>query len=343
MDEPIQNETEYLVVGASFAGSLLAAKFASHGPTLLIDKSEPGTFMNCGGGLPRETFDSLRIDIPRQIINQGVMDFGASRCSFPCNYVVVDRSELDSAVCRAAKMAGAQFRKLCYTGHDPVAKTASFRRQGGEKVSIRYRKLVLALGCNPVKEPFTGKQRRPSPHGLAQVEIIAKPSPEPSSFIFGIFRGKNPGYSWVFPMPGGRVNAGSGSFGGTDARRFLLQNMKRQLKIDDKIIRKGGGVIPLSVAWKIQRRDSFVFGDAAGMVNPLNGEGLKHIANFADKFVSAVSKGKNANFAWLTSGTFIYLLTATLAFKSIVATQRMLSIDLYPAACRLVAFIRRNI
>ncbi|MBN1863781.1 MAG: NAD(P)/FAD-dependent oxidoreductase, partial [Victivallales bacterium] len=337
------DHVDYLIVGAAFAGSLLAAEFARLGKTIFTDKFLPGTLMNCGGGLPVKVFEKLDVEIPFRNVSEGIMCINGMEHRFPCNYVVVDRSQLDAALCDKACAAGAVFKKLNYTGHDPAISTAFFIDGRKKKISMTYKKLILAYGLYPHKDPFSGKRRKPWPHGLAQVEILSGESTRPNSFHFDISPGLDPGYAWMFPMPDGRINIGAGSFRNSGLRKTMLSELKNRFDLKGAPLEKGGGVIPLTVTSRLQKGNVIIYGDAAGMVNPLNGEGLMHIAKFADRLVRAVSSGKNINIAWLTSNTFLYLLTASLVLKIINIGSSATRISLYPASCRLVASIRRQL
>lgn len=334
-----ENIVDFLIVGASAAGSLLAAKFAEHGKTVFVDKYLPGSLMNCGGGMPEKIFKAYDVDIPFKTIKRAVMMIHGRECEFPCNYVVVNRSEFDNALYRKACKAGAEFRKMNYTGNDSGRETARFKSEKKAIVEIKYRNLILAKGFHPQKDPFSGIGRV-RPAGVARVEIVDCKTPFSDTFYFVI---SLLGYNWIFPMPDGKVNIGVGGFKELGFSSVLLPDFKTREKISGKIIKKGGGVMPLAPERKIQQRNTYLFGDSAGMINALSGEGLMHISNFSEKFVNAVVKGKNLNRIWSMSSTYWYLLCAAFVFKIIVFYDKIFKIHLYPSACRFVAWIRRCI
>jgi hypothetical protein len=47
-------ESDFTVIGASFAGSLLASKLIKYGSVSLFDKVQPGTRLKCAGGMRAE-------------------------------------------------------------------------------------------------------------------------------------------------------------------------------------------------------------------------------------------------------------------------------------------------
>lgn len=332
-------KVDYLIVGASVAGSVLAAKFAAKGTTLFVDKYMPGTLMNCGGGMPEKIFASFGVDIPSLSVKRAVMNIKGRECWFPCNYVVVNRSVLDHALYKKAQAAGAEFKKLNYVSHDPKAKTALFK-ENKQELTIHYEKLVFAYGFHPGKEPFFGKKRNMR-SGAARVEVLDTESPHPDQFYFYIYQQNLPGYHWIFPMPDGKVNIGSGGFKSAKVPLASIAELKNEANLDAEIYKKGGGVLPLAPAGRIQQGNVYCFGDAAGMVNALNGEGLMHIAEFSDTFVDGVSKNKKMNVVWRLSGTFWYLLCAAIVLKILIFLGSVSGIPFYPLSCRMVAFLRR--
>lgn len=335
----MEESTDFLIIGASVAGSVLAAQFAPHGKVIFVDKYVPGTWMNCGGGLPEKVFKSFDIDIPFVPIKKAVMNIHGKNWEFPCNYVVVDRSELDKALLQKACRSGAEFKKMNYIGCDSENQIASLK-DGSRITQIKYRKLVLAHGFHPMVEPFSRGKRNLS-YGAAIVEIVDGDSPHPDQFYFHINSNGPPGYSWIFPMPSGRMNIGSGGFNTGSLFFKQLSSFKSVENVTGHVQKKGGGVLPLRPAGKIQQGNLYLFGDTAGMVNALNGEGLLHIAKFAPRFVRGVVQEKNLNLVWKTSPTFWYLTAVSSWLRFMNMAGAVLKLPMYPFSCRMVAFIRR--
>lgn len=328
---------DYLIIGGSVAGSVLAAKLAEHGSTLFVDRHIPGTLMNCGGGMPQKVFDAFAIDIPTRPINEGIMKIGSKEYSFPCHYLVVNRAEFDYALYKKACAAGAEFRQLNFTGYDAETNIATCR-DATKTVTVKYNKLILANGFHPAQEPFS-RESRNAGRGVAVVEIIDAETSRQNAFYFEIYQ-KKAGYSWIFPMPDGRINIGTGGFlRGVDFRS-LFAEFKAAENISGKVIVKGGGVLPLKPVRTIQQGDVSLFGDSAGMINALNGEGLMHIERFSHKYVRALVTGNNLNFLWWRSLTYWYLLIASIMLKLFVLIGVIFKIQLYSAACRLVIAVR---
>ena len=277
-------KTKYLIVGASYAGSILASKVYPFGHTLLVDKAVPGDLMNCGGGLPQKTFVKLKVNIPFVRINRILMNIKGVETSFPCRYVVVDRRKLNNALFNKAMAIGARFARMSYLSHDSDTKTAFFRFRDDD-ATVQYDKIIFADGFNPNRLRIQQKKLpKKLPCGAAKVQIIEGESKYPNSLYFKITEDNPFGYSWVFPMPDNKLNIGAGGFNDGTVSDSLIKNLKESENLDGKIIIKGGGVLPVMPMPKVQDADTYIFGNAAGMVYALNGEGLKHIADSSDKF-----------------------------------------------------------
>lgn len=338
MKSDVKNEViDYLVIGGSVAGSELAAKFAKHGNTLFVDRYIPGTLMNCGGGMPKKVFNKFGVDVPKLTIEKAVMKIGKRKHSFPCNYYVVNRSEFDNALYKKACDAGATFRKLNFVGYNAEDSVAFFKDKKKD-ISIKYNKLILANGFHPGIEPFTRKRVKEK-RGAAMVEIIDLKTPYKDVFYFEIYQ-KTAGYSWLFPMPDGKINVGTGGFFRDFKFKDIFKDFKELENISGEVVVKGGGVLPLKPVKKIEMGDVSLFGDSAGMVNALNGEGLMHIQKFSDKFVNALVSGKNLNSLWRRSSTYWYLRAASTVLNFFLFVDKVFKIQLYSNCCKLVIFVR---
>jgi geranylgeranyl reductase family protein len=97
-----------------------------------------------------------------------------------------------------------------------------------------------------------------------------------------------PGYGWIFPLPDGTVNVGIGLLNSSpyfrriDYRDLLgrwLAGLPRSwgLVPENRIGRVRGGPLPMGFARApLARPGLAVVGDAAGLVNPFNGEGIAY-------------------------------------------------------------------
>lgn len=322
-------ESDFTVVGASFAGSLLASKLACHGKVLLVDKREPGVKLKCGGGVRAMEFESIGIDVPHVEVEKILMAEKNRTICFRTRYVVVDRREFDAAVFKKALGAGAVFQKAEYLSHEPAKNTMKLKA-GDETLDYGYNKLILAKGFH--LEP--GDRF----YGASYVEIVESRSRYEDALYFNLLKG-NVGYCWIFPLPGGRVNIGIGSLSGEPFSRDDFRRFKEEQGIDGKVICKGGGMIPLVPAATVMNGNVYQFGDSAGMVFSANGEGIRNIIKMSDLWADCIAKGKNLNIRWMTNRTFFRLLLSTMVVKTIASTGSFGS-RIYNFLSRTAAFAR---
>lgn len=312
MSEIFDNSYDFHVIGASFGGSSLARELLKKGKSvLLIDYAEPGSRLKCAGGIEMDSFRRAGLDIPFETCPRGVLSLNGELYEKKIDYAVVDRRELDRASFEKAKSEGAKFAKAKYLSHNRNEKKAAVLLPDGVKKTFKYNKLILANGFRHL-----GRNIFFEPYSVAKVEIVKGESPQPRALMFIFESGEMNGYYWIFPMPGGLLNIGAGSvtdFRGIDSK---FQKFKEKYHLNGEIIAKGGGVIPLYPALTPEDDQSTIrFGNTAGMVQPITGEGLKYISRNSQPFAEMICSGKNINLYWLTSNCFLKLLLSTIVLR----------------------------
>ena len=97
-----------------------------------------------------------------------------------------------------------------------------------------------------------------------------------------------PGYGWIFPLPDGTVNIGLGMLSTSEFfqqydYRKLLEEWVKGLPADweftpeNQVGKPRGGPLPMGFNRRpLARPGMMVIGDAAGVVNPFNGEGIAY-------------------------------------------------------------------
>ena len=331
--ESFPPESDFTIIGASFAGSLLASKLAKYGRVALFDKAQPGARLKCAGGIRAEEFEELEIEIPHVKVNNIIISAGGKISGFKSGYVVADRRDIDAAVLKKAIAAGAVFRKAEYISHDPLKNIVKLRC-GEEIADAAYKKLVLAKG-------FISKPGG-SFHGTSYVEIIEGQNKYEDSLYFKILENQI-GYCWIFPLPGGRINIGIGSFSETPFAPSDFKKFKEEQNMDGRIICKGGGRIPMQPSISVMKGNVCLFGDSAGMVLPINGEGLRYISRTSGLWAKCIAEKKNLNFRWVFSRTFARLYACSAAMRIIIFAEKYLKKGLYSFLCRIGASVRNLI
>ncbi|MFA6568334.1 MAG: NAD(P)/FAD-dependent oxidoreductase [Victivallales bacterium] len=326
-------ESDFTVIGASFAGSLLASRLTKYGRVALFDKTQPGTRLKCAGGIKAEEFKRLEIEIPHVKAGNIIISAGGKKSGFKSQYVVADRRDIDAAVLKKAMAAGAVFRKAEYVSHSTGENTVTLRH-GGETAEFRYKKLILAKG-------FLSRQGG-SFHGASYVEIIESRSKYGDSLYFKILEDRI-GYCWIFPLPEGKINIGIGSFSETPFSPSDFKKFKEEQNIDGRVVCKGGGRIPMHPAMSVMKGDVTLFGDSAGMVLALNGEGLRYISRMSGLWAECIAGKKNLNFRWVFSRTFARLYVGSAAMRIIIFIEKHFKRGLYSFLCGIGPSVRKLI
>jgi geranylgeranyl reductase family protein len=170
-----------------------------------------------------------------------------------------------------------------------VARGAELRRQRVRRMEVRSDRVVLdgtvaarvvigADGANSTVRRLVGAPAaRPSATAVA-VRGYASSVRDPEALVIDFARGRFPAYAWSFPLADGGANVGYGVFDkrGSGSRADLLAALGALLpghEPDPATVR--GHHLPLSTGPRFHPDGRVLLaGDAAGMVNPLTGEGI---------------------------------------------------------------------
>jgi geranylgeranyl reductase family protein len=307
----VRDQFDVLVVGAGPSGASAAAWLADAGHrVLVVDRKAFPREKTCGDaltpravrqledlGLADELAPHLRFEGLRSIAHGVTLELPwPDHPDFPPYGYVVRRCDLDALVADRAVKAGATLR----TGTEalePVVdgglvRGAVLRAKGTAPEAVRARYVVVADGSNSRFGRALGTARdRTYPLGVAARGYFESPyhdEPWIESHLDLRDRAGNhlPGYGWVFPVGDGTVNVGVGllsTFAGwkdvntTHLYEAFCETAPARwgLSPDTACGPPTGGKLPtgLSVFPKVGPTWCTV-GDAAGAVNPFNGEGI---------------------------------------------------------------------
>jgi menaquinone-9 beta-reductase len=222
--------------------------------------------------------------------------YGVDDNLLPHGYVI-PRDRLDTAMLEAAERAGATvYQETLVTRVDASSDGVSVEaRRDGKAVRYRSHLVAGADGANSVVGTSAGVLVDDARHtAVAQraYAIGVDGDLREASFFFeeSLF----PGYGWVFPMAGGRVNLGIGILAETRQRLGLnvpallfdfVERLRRShpscasLELCSQPI---GGVVQTYGATAANHFDGgLLVGDAGGFVDPMTGEGITPAAESA--------------------------------------------------------------
>jgi geranylgeranyl reductase family protein len=308
------DDADVIVVGAGPSGSTAAYYLAQAGlDVLLIEKSRFPREKVCGDGLtPRavKALIALGVDVSEEVgwlRNKGLRVIGGGLrleldwpelSSYPGYGLVRTRVSLDEQLARRAQAAGVKLLEgTTVTGPllDSGGRIAGVHAQAEaeEKPTYRARVVVAADGNSSRLSVAMGLRKRDDrPMGVAVRTYYTSPRHDDDYLEswLDLWDGDRllPGYGWIFGMGDGTSNVGLGllntsdAFGKTDYRELLkrwLRSMPEEWGYveENRTEPVRGAALPMGFNRTPHYHQGLLLaGDAAGMVNPFNGEGIAY-------------------------------------------------------------------
>ncbi len=312
---PPADEADVIVVGAGPAGATTAFYLAQSGlDVLLLEKSRFPREKVCGDGLtPRavKALVGMGISVSEQdgwVRNKGLRVIGAGKrmelpwpelASYPGYGLVRTRHDLDETLARRAQQAGARLVEgVTVTGpvrHERTGRISGVtaRPDGGDERAYRARIVVAADGNSSRLSVAMGLRKRDDrPLGVA-VRTYYKTPRHDDDYLeswLDLWDGDRllPGYGWIFGMGDGTSNVGLGllntsaAFGNTDYHALLRKWLKGMpaewgFTEENRTQPIRGAALPMGFNRTPHYHQGLLLaGDAGGMVNPFNGEGIAY-------------------------------------------------------------------
>lgn len=290
------------VIGGGPAGAATAIRAARAGARVIVfEKGAHGRDKICGDGLtPRAVaaLDELKIPLDDAHLVDGLRMIAGKRerelpwsdgGRFPANGAVWPRRRLDAALVDAAADAGADVRFGAEA--EPVSDDdgrVTGVRVGSEQIAADL--VVAATGAPGKVARMLGAVRdADEPYGLAIRAYVESPRHD-DRLIEACLTVKDergtwiPGYGWMFPCGDGTVNIGVGAL--STMQGFKSLNLNRLLESYRALVREPWAIGPnldRPRAWRlpmsaVKRHGPgwVAIGDAAGLINPMNGEGIDY-------------------------------------------------------------------
>ena len=328
---PPAEEADVIVVGAGPAGATTAFYLAQSGlDVLVLEKSAFPREKVCGDGLtPRavKALVAMGIGVSEKdgwVRNKGLRVIGAGKrmelpwpdlASYPDYGLVRTRLDLDETLARRAQEAGARLLEgVTVTG--PVRDERTGRITGvvarpagaeGER-SYAARVVVAADGNSSRLSVAMGLRKRDDrPLGVAVRTYYRSPRHDDDYLEswLDLWDGDRllPGYGWVFGMGDGTSNVGLGllntsaAFGHTDYHAMLRKWLKGMpaewgFTEDNRTQPIRGAALPMGFNRTPHYHNGLLLaGDAGGMVNPFNGEGIAYAMESGEILARTIVQG----------------------------------------------------
>jgi geranylgeranyl reductase family protein len=280
------------ILGGGPSGAFAAERLASAGVQTIVFDEKLAWEKPCGGGLTWKAYSQYPFlqenDTPKKIITETIL---AAPKSLPVKLtldrplLIYSRYDLNGMLLDRAQRAGAQIEKTRVLNMERSARGWRLRTKTGT-VDADY--CIVATGArNPLRE--FGTELTPSdamsalgyyvPGDRHQIDIQFLPQLD--------------GYIWVFPRCG---HLSVGICGKGESAAALRLRLERYMS-DQGISREGATfyshLLPCldTPAWKRNRvaGDGWLaIGDAAGLVDPITGEGLYYAMRSADLATQAI-------------------------------------------------------
>jgi menaquinone-9 beta-reductase len=309
------DDADVIVVGAGPSGATTAYYLAQAGVNvLLLEKARFPRDKVCGDGLTPRAVKSLvamGVDVSPEagwLRNKGLRVIGAGMRlempwpeldSYPGYGVVRPRASLDETLARRAQAAGAKLVEgVTVTGpvldDHGVIKGVTTRSGNNDPERSLLAPIVVAADGNSSRLAVSmGLAKRDDrPLGVAVRTYFKSPRHDDDYLEswLDLWDGDRllPGYGWIFGMGDGTSNVGLGllntstAFGNTDYRELLrrwLKSMPEEWGYieENRTEPVRGAALPMAFnRTPHYYRGLLLAGDAAGMVNPFNGEGIAY-------------------------------------------------------------------
>ncbi|HSN43238.1 MAG TPA: geranylgeranyl reductase family protein [Propionibacteriaceae bacterium] len=323
-------EADVIIVGAGPGGSTAATHLARRGlNVLLLEKSEFPREKVCGDGLtPRATRQLIRLGIDTSeengwLRNKGLRIYGGrvepfempwpELADFPNYGLVRPRADFDNILADHAVANGANLLTSANVTA-PVIDERTNRIVGvttKDGRTFRAPMVVAADGNSSRLSVGMGLIKRDDrPMGVAVRTYYNSPRHDDDWLeswleLWDGVPGKSnllPGYGWIFGMGDGTCNVGLGmlntssSFGKTDYKELLkrwLDNTPEEwgFRDENRTMEVRGAALPMAFNRQpAYTRGLALVGDAAGMVNPFNGEGIAYAMESGELVADAIAE-----------------------------------------------------
>ena len=326
---------DVLVVGAGPAGAAAALHLGRAGARiLLVDKARFPRDKPCGGGLTGRALRHVPCEVEpvvehvvRRMVVRGSYRRKISRASATPLIAMTQRRRLDLHLAERAAAEGADFRDG--VGVSDIALDGDGVRARVGEATVRASYLVGADGANGVVAKAAGLGegivRGVALEGNVPWAALDRARYDGAAWVeLGVVAG---GYGWVFPK-GDHANLGVGGWMEEGPRlRGHLDRLAREHGVDPAALTEvRGHRLPMRrIGASAAKGRVLLVGDAAGLVDPLSGDGMYEAFVSARLAADAVVRGRPEEYE--------PALAASLDPHAAASWKAKRVADRYPSAC----------
>jgi geranylgeranyl reductase family protein len=274
------------ILGGGPSGAMAAAQLASSGVKTVVFDEKLAWEKPCGGGLTWKAYSQYPFlfdnDTPHKVIHRTVLSAPKSK-SVTLNLdnplLIYSRLDLNRLLLERAEQAGAQIEKTRVLNIDRTSSGWTLRTRHG---ALNADYCIVATGArNPLRT--VGTELTPADSMTALGYFV----PGNRDHIDVQFLPQFEGYIWVFPRCGHMSVGICGKGVSASQMRILLERYMQEHGISKEGATFYGHLLPAleTASWERNRvaGDGWLAtGDAAGLVDPVTGEGLYYAMRSAD-------------------------------------------------------------
>jgi geranylgeranyl reductase family protein len=298
-------DADVIVAGAGPGGASAAYFLGEHGcKVLVLEKARLPRYKPCGGGVPNTVFDFFPFDfepVIEQRISQATFVYGArhfTQAVAPNALTMVMRDRFDHYILQQAQAEIQEGVEVASVSQD--ADKVEVITKKGDTFHARY--LIAADGANSPVARSVGLREGKALGVALELET------EVDSALLAAYRERfligfgylAAGYYWIFPKAH-HLSIGIGTVKrGEKTMPKLLHEAMAGLGVSLEKYQRYAHPIPIRTRReRLQQGRVLLVGDAAGLVDPLTGEGIRHAVESAHIAANTIIAGNTSQYTAL--------------------------------------------